>query len=293
MRLVANLLAGLLVLTGCAGVPSPEERRGNADALAMRQGWMRISIPAGPFDLTAYLPQRFAGGDSLAVYIEGDGFAWASRSQPSADPTPQNPLGLLLALNHPAANAAYLARPCQYIDDAGGEGCPRRYWTGQRFAAEVIESSDRALDALKARFGAQRLMLVGYSGGGAVAALLAAGRGDVECLVTVAGNLDHRAWTSLHRVQPLRGSLNPVDYRHALSGIPQFHFVGGRDKVVPPAIAEGYVSGFDAERRPEIQVVSDYGHECCWVEEWSKLVGDRKSPIFGSSHPSHKSAEAP
>jgi hypothetical protein len=44
-----------------------------------------------------------------------------------------------------------------------------------------------------------------------VASLVAARRHDVVRLVTVAGNLDHLAWTTLHGVSPLTGSLNPAD----------------------------------------------------------------------------------
>jgi hypothetical protein len=49
----------------------------------------------------------------LTVYIEGDGFAWLSRSQASYDPSPLNPVGLELALRHPLGESAYLARTCQ------------------------------------------------------------------------------------------------------------------------------------------------------------------------------------
>jgi hypothetical protein len=66
----------------------------------------------------------------------------------------------------------------------------------------VISASNQAVDALKQRYGAQEIVLVGYSGGGAVAALVAARRTDVVRLVTVAGNLDHLAWTHLHSVPP-------------------------------------------------------------------------------------------
>ena len=86
-----------------------------------------------------------------------------------------------------------------------------RYWTTHRFAPEVIRASDLALDRLKTLFGAQRLVLVGYSGGAAVALLVAARRHDMGQIITVAGNLDHQAWTHYHHVQALSGSLNPVD----------------------------------------------------------------------------------
>jgi len=265
------LPAMCLFLAACASLPTPLARREAADALAARQGWQRVVLPAGAFELAAYVPGVPGTGDALTVYLEGDGFAWSSPSQPSADPTPIDPVGLKLALAHPEGNAAYLARPCQFVG-AQGAGCSGRYWTGQRFAPEVIEAENRALDALKARFQASRLTLVGYSGGGAVAALLAARRSDVTRLVTVAGNLDPAAWARHHRVPPLTGSLNPADAIDALLGIPQWHFVGGRDAVVPPELAKSFAGRFPAGRRPVVRIEPEYDHACCWAEGWPRLM---------------------
>ncbi|MBI3431286.1 MAG: alpha/beta hydrolase [Hydrogenophilales bacterium] len=270
MKTLVVLMAGLLV-SACASLPSPATRRDTADALAARQGWQHIDIPARSFDLAAYVPRVQASGEMLSVYIEGDGFAWFSPSQPSSDPTPINPLGLKLALAQPDGPAAYLARPCQFVD-AEASGCAQRYWTQQRFAPEVIAAEDQALDALKARFHAVQLTLVGYSGGAAVAALLAERRHDVSRLITVAGNLDPVAWTRYHHVEPLTGSLNPADARAALKGVRQWHFVGGQDRVVPPALVESFADGFPAAQRPTVRIEPGYTHDCCWTENWPRLI---------------------
>ncbi len=74
----------------------------------------------------------------------------------------------------------------------------------------------KALNQLKKRFKAKSLTVVGYSGGGAIAALLAAERDDIDRLVTVADNLDYRAWTSKNRMKPLKGSLSPVEHMDKL-----------------------------------------------------------------------------
>lgn len=262
---------GLGALAGCASVPTPVQRQQTADDLAATRGWQARPVSAGPFDLMTYAPAMPAtptATDTLVVYIEGDGLAWVSASLPSTDPTPANPLALRLALAHPQGAAAYLARPCQYVA-ASFRGCDERYWTQQRFAPEVIEASSLALDALKARYQARQLVLVGYSGGGAVAALVAARRTDVARLITVAGNLDHRAWTTLHRVLPLTGSLNPADVRAALQSLPQWHLAGAKDTVVPPSMALGFAQGFAVSQRPQVQVVPGNTHACCWAEQWA------------------------
>lgn len=264
------LLLALFVLAGCADL-SPQSRRSHADRLAETAHWHKLRIPTDTFVMTAYAPRSVAQTGTLTVYIEGDGLAWLSRSQASADPTPRNPVALQLALRHPEGAAVYLARPCQYAGAEDQTNCRRHFWTDGRFAPEVIEASNQAVSDLMQRFGAARLVLVGYSGGGAVAALVAARRRDVVRLVTVAGNLDHRAWTDMHHVPALKGSLNPADIWEALVAIPQRHFVGGRDEVVSRDVAASYVSRFPADRRPALLTLPDFNHVCCWVERWPAI----------------------
>jgi len=201
------------------------------------------------------------------VYIEGDGLAWLTRSQPSQDPTPRDPLALRLALAHAGRAAVYLARPCQFAP-AAGPACPRRYWTSHRFAPEVIAATGRAVDALRRRAGATRLVLVGYSGGGAVAALVAARRDDVELLVTLAGNLDHRAWSAHHRVTPLAGSLSPADEIEALRRVRQVHLVGSDDTRVPASLVLDFVARFPPAERPRVEVEPATDHARGWLELW-------------------------
>jgi dienelactone hydrolase len=209
--------------------------------------------------------------EHLSIYIKGDGLAWITGTQPSSDPTPRTPLALQLALAQPDGAAAYLGRPCQYIN-AEASNCPSRYWKEARFGPEVIAGANQAVDALKLRFGAMRLTLVGYSGGGAVAALVAAWREDVETLVTVAGNLDHQAWTTYHRIQPLTGSLNPMTYSANLNGIRQVHFVGGKDDNITPELVQGFAERFPAAERPTMIVEPQVDHLCCWAKAWPRLV---------------------
>jgi len=116
------------------------------------------------------------------------------------------------------------------------------------------------------------LRLVGYSGGAAVAALVAAKREDVVQLVTVAGNLDHRAWTTWHQVSDLSQSLNPADARRELSAIPQYHLIGEKDKVVPPALIDEFVAGFSSSEKIMVREIPDFDHQCCWVQRWSSLM---------------------
>ncbi|MET0962642.1 MAG: alpha/beta hydrolase [Noviherbaspirillum sp.] len=268
VRVMAALSA--ILLSACAGL-SPETRLRHADELAAASGWQRTLLDAEPFRLAAYLPAELRGA-VLTIYIEGDGLAWISRSQASLDPTPLRPIALELALRHPNGAAAYLARPCQYVSGADARNCAPAYWTDARFAPEVVAAAGKAVDQLKARAGAGRLVLVGYSGGGAVAALVAAGRRDVDMLVTVAGNLDHRAWTAHHGVPPLTGSLNPADAWQALVGLPQRHLLGSEDRTINRASIASYIARFAPAQQPQLRIIDGYDHQCCWARDWPALL---------------------
>jgi dienelactone hydrolase len=265
----AVILTGLL-LAACT-TPSLDERRADSASIATDAGWQRLNLDAGAFVLAAYVPPVLRQTDVLTIYIEGDGLAWLDGATPSFDPTPLDPLALRLALRDPARAAVYLARPCQYVFGAERRGCEAKYWTSHRFAPEVIEATNAAIDQLKARYGAQRLALVGYSGGGAVAALAASERQDVTRLITIAATLDHRAWTSAEGLAPLSGSLNPADAWPRLRRVPQTHFVGGKDRAVGESVARAYAARFPPGEQPTIIVVPAFDHHCCWVERWPAL----------------------
>lgn len=262
----------LLAISGCLSL-SPESRLHTAERMAARSGWEPLRLNAGTFVLAAFAPRQIPGTSTvtLTIYVEGDGMAWISRSQVSPDPTPVHPMALALALQQPSGAAAYLARPCQYVNANAAGKCPNTWWTDRRFAPEVITATNLAIDQLKQRFRASRLILVGYSGGGAVAALAAAQRKDVALLVTVAGNLDHQAWARMKKITPLTHSLNPAEAWQALVDLPQLHFAGSRDTTVPPDVLRSYVSRFPEDRQPAVRLIESFDHRCCWAEQWSGL----------------------
>ena len=271
-RTLAVLL--LISLVGCVHTPpSIKDRRDNANQLAAAANWEKQVLATKLFALVAYTPMIRQKTRVLSIYIEGDGFAWINKSQVSPDPTPKRPIGLELALRDHTGVAAYLARPCQYVQDPNRRNCNKTYWTGGRFSSEVIAASLLAINQLKQQFDASQLQLIGYSGGGAVAALVAAQRNDVIRLITVAGNLDHKAWTREHRITPRFIALsNPADAWQSLKDIPQLHFVGGQDRIMGKNIAESYRSHFPNINKPVIRIISDFDHSCCWVQQWPKLI---------------------
>lgn len=263
------IVVSALMLAACAaGALDPEERLRRAEEIAAGSHLTRGTFETGTFLLTGFV--KPGKGDVLSVYIEGDGFAWVTRHRPSRDPTPIDPVALRLAVAD-GGNVAYIARPCQY-SRVVSPGCDARYWTSERFAPAVIDALNVALNQVKLQSGANALVLVGYSGGGAVAALLAAQRSDVVHLITVAGNLDHAVWSRLHGLSPLEGSLNPPDFWPGLEGIPQTHFVGALDQTVPITVYRAYRSRFREEADIQVRIVDAADHRCCWAREWPHLL---------------------
>lgn len=255
-----------LTLSACASLGARQE---TADSIASAAGLTPTLVKAGSFQLKSY--QRIADRGEVHVYIEGDGLAWLSRTRPSPNPTPTNPVALRLAAQDGARNVVYLARPCQYVPL---KHCAPDYWRQKRYAPEVVAGYMQALDAL----GFENMHLIGYSGGGGIAALLAEGRTDVRSLRTVAGNVDTEAFSALHRVSPMQGSLNPAADASRLSALPQMHFIGGADEVVPAALFTRYQAQVGA-RCSTLHTVPQASHEDGWAERWTALLA--QAPACG------------
>jgi hypothetical protein len=274
--LTAALPALLLMtslISGCATL----DRDAHADALAKPAGLKREQIAAGNFVLTTF--SRISSTDQpLDIYIEGDGLAWISRSEPSLAPTPREATGLALAAADPAANVVYLARPCQFTPMAMNPHCGVPYWTGKRFASDVVASLDEAVERFAARVPGQRINLVGYSGGGALAILVAARRTDIASIRTVAGNLDDDFVNCIHHVSPMPESENPIDFAARVAAIPQIHFSGADDTVVPPEVAQRFVDA-TGQQCAQVRTVSGIEHDGDWSRLWPALL--RVKPLCG------------
>lgn len=213
-------------------------------------------------------PATKAGSTTLHVYIEGDGYAWQGRTRPSTDPTPNNAIGLSLAMGDNGSNAVlYLARPCQYVQGDDALLCTPAYWTSARLSPAVIKSMNEALNQAKERANATELVLVGYSGGGAAAVLLTAQRNDVRFLGTVAAPLDLSSWTRLHSVSPLHASINPADVVSKVTSVPQRHMSSHADKIVPPSISQFFCRSVDAVQ--PCVVVEGMEHGDAWEKVWN------------------------
>lgn len=262
------IIAGLYLSACQSSAPplSPETRTLHAAHLAKKAGWKEHTIHTALFTLKAYSSSIPKKTKTLTIYIEGDGFAWRSEDRPSNNPTPITPMGLKIAIqdqkNKPIA---YLARPCQFVLNDQWKNCRQAYWTNLRFSSEVIHSMNQAIDHLKKYYHAKQIVLIGYSGGGTIATLLAAKRSDVIHLMTIAAILDTDYWVRQEGLTPLYGSLNPADEWKNLMAIPQTHWVGGKDTVVRKEVAFAFAKHFPTTNKPKIIVIPAFDHTCCWA----------------------------
>lgn len=258
--------AGLL-LGGCAGlVPKTGATQAEIESWAMVRGYQAETVESKPFRLFTLLRQRRAD-PVLVIYIEGDGSGRPSPYKPF-EPTPRTPRALQMAHQDESPLVAYLARPCQYLADALHPGCDSQHWVARRYSQEVLASMHAAVDDLKRRSGARRISLVGYAGGGAIATLLAGRRSDVVELITVAAPLALAEWVDRNMVGPLDPADDPIGRPSLPADLPVTHFVGGEDDVVPPLFTARFVS----RRGGELIYITDFGHDCCWAEEWPWLL---------------------
>ncbi|HEX7036228.1 MAG TPA: dienelactone hydrolase family protein [Pseudomonadales bacterium] len=251
------------VLAGCA-TTDPTQRFERA---AARAGFIAGEVAGTTFrhrTFTAPSPDGHRG--TLLVYLGGDGTPFLGRSRIASDPTPRRPLTLELMARGPRP-AVYLGRPCYHGLRAG---CDPALWTVARYSEAVVASLTEALTRLAAQHRAERVVLVGYSGGGALALLVAERQPTVDAVITLAANLDTDAWTALHGYSPLVGSLNPADAAGNRRVLRHLHLTGDADANVPPFLHDRLRDRLPAEA---FVTVPGFDHRCCWTKAWPSLAG--------------------
>lgn len=261
-----------LSLTGCASGITISGRTDIATGIAQDGQLNRHDLHASPFILASW--QRITDPSApVNLYIEGDGAAWLNRTTPSKNPTPKNPVALKLAATDNSPNVVYIARPCQYTDiSASGNACRDYYWRGGRFAPEIVQSLDTALNQITTQTNQSGFHLIGFSGGANIAGLLAERRTDIITIRTVSGNIDNDFFVTLHDVSQMPASLNMADYAMKISHIPQMHFVGADDKITPPSLFKSYQQKSKFAPCVQSKIMNGFSHEDGWNENWPHLL---------------------
>jgi len=244
IRLIALLICMAVMLTGCA-----TSTGGLATRLPAGHAASVISLNGNGFQLAAAV--RPGEGESNTVFIEGDGRPWISGGRRvSDDPTPRHTPMLQQFLDAPPP-ALYLGRPCYF--GMGPEAlCHPALWTFSRYSPRVLEAMGAGLRTwLDRQPGQKRVTLIGHSGGGVLALLLAERVPEVNRVIVYAGPVDIERWSKLHGFTPLFDSLNPAGQATWRTDVQRTLIFGEQDRQVPPA---AFVDA--AERIPGANVVT-------------------------------------
>ena len=265
IRLITLILCVSLCLIACSS------GRKQAQLLAQTAHFQFMRFETSDYILYGWL--REGNGPVLHVYLEGDGMAFITRTRPSSDPTPRDPVAFRLAIRHPCSGPVlYLGRPCQYVENVDAKNCAEAVWTSARMSERAVRGIAAAIEQAKLTTGTTKLALYGFSGGGGIAALLAQRRQDTIFLGTIAGNLDHRFWTMSLNLTPLHASLNPMDEVRSTAHIPQLHLSGGKDTIISSAISESWCAALPPESLCRRHQVADMTHEGTWERAWPELL---------------------
>lgn len=249
------------MLSGCASVSD------QAEAYARRNGLNAERIWGTRFRHEVFVARRDPR-DVLYVFIEGDGSPWIDDGLLVArDPTPARPLALELATRTPRS-VLYLGRPC-YLRVNSDKYCLPELWTAGRYSADVVLSLAAAANRYAEEGGFQHLVLIGYSGGGALAVLMAPHVPTARAVITIAANLDVDAWSRWHHYLPLKRSLNPATQPLLDAQVLQLHLIGTIDSNVPEKVNRRY---FDALGEGQIWRFEGFDHTCCWVTNWPDIL---------------------
>jgi hypothetical protein len=265
MRIFLPILLLAMILIGCNTARFNASK--TADTLAEKRSFTKKLVKGGEFWFTTY--QKITRPDDpIVIYIEGDGRILANRYVISSNPTPTKPLFINLAFSDPRPNIVYLARPCQYTPMNLNSQCNNTYWTNKRYSEDSIDAINQAINKITNN---NNFELVGYSGGGGVAILIAARNKSVNSILTIAANLDIDSFTKYHKSAPMISSLNPIDYVNEVKNIPQLHFSGGKDKIVPAFIGEKFVSQITTGCARH-EILPDAEHARYWKSYWDYVL---------------------
>jgi hypothetical protein len=200
---------------------------------------------------------------TLKVFIEGDGKPWVGGKSISRDPSPQRLLAMELLLDT-SGDRLYLGRPCYF--STNDVRCHYKYWTSDRYSPEVVKSMTGIIEKKMLEGSYQNLLIIGHSGGGTLAALLACETTTQPSIITLAANLDTQRWTEIHAWSALSGSQNPANLPSNCKRSNNYHFYGEDDENVPASSAQSFFKDGESQRF----IIEGVNHQN-WPLFWSEI----------------------
>ncbi|PJE80498.1 hypothetical protein CI610_00524 [invertebrate metagenome] len=272
-----NTILLVLFLSGCQTRPTALSTEMNN---AFNHRFKEAIIDTPHFSVYTRLPNQPPHNDTLRVYIEGDGNAWIRRSRISQNPTPKNRLMHRLMLQDTKQDIAYIARPCQFIRPS--HTCVPDAWTFSRYDPVMVNTINEVIDRIiKNKY--QKIELVGFSGGATIALGLTALRNDITSIRTVAGNLDPAYVNQWHHVTPMPTAIDTLTLANTLKKIPQRHFIGKKDRIIPYEIYQHYHRNIPSLCITHT-IVDNASHGHGWEAHWESLLKE-PLPCTDPRHP--------
>tara|TARA_B110000305_G_C19350006_1_gene593767 strand:- start:193 stop:996 length:804 start_codon:yes stop_codon:yes gene_type:complete len=211
-----------------------------------------------------YSLEKIKNNGKLIIYIEGDGMSWIDRFTISSNPTPLNPIAFKLALIDESDNIVYLARPCQF---EWSNNCNKDTWTRSQYSLDVLNSYKTIIDELSIKY--KEIHLVGYSGGAGIGMYLGSlDNKSIKSIRTIAGNINHNVLTELLNISNLNKSINFYPVVKKTKEIPQTHYYGLKDNVVPNQMQILYKNQNADNNCIKIKSVKAT-HNKGWIEFWN------------------------
>ncbi len=250
-----SLLLGAVLLSASGSSPL------QAQTVDTSLVWVR----GGPFRLRTVVFR--APGDSaqhtLVVVLHGD--------SPFGNPGYQDAFASQVAARRSSVVAAAILRP-GYTDPEGrtSEG-ERGETTGDNYNAGNTDAMAQAVEELARRYGAKRTVLVGHSGGAAIAAnILGTHPGLVDGALLVSCPCDVDRWRAhMFRKTGFEGFRGAITTLSPLALVGRISprarvvmLVGGGDDVAPPSLSRTYRDAAVRQgKQVSLELVAGEGHD--------------------------------
>jgi len=170
--------------------------------------------------------------------------------------------------------AVALNRP-GYADGEGRASQGANYGRSDNYTAGNIAAVGGAIMALKAHYGARRVVYVGHSGGAAVGGVLIGRRPRlIDAAVLISCPCDIPRWLAERRRAPWSRCLSPSAYVHRVSAATEvIAITGSADANTTPDLARDYVAKLANRGVPARFVsVAGAGHGFAGLRETSEMV---------------------
>ncbi len=262
----------LIFLIGCASGSQQSQLHKNLRKVIKSDSLTPLIIEAGIFELIVLsnynvLKENTFDKSTAHIYLEGDGKPYISASKINENPTSKRNLALRL-MSHDDKLSFYLSRPC-YGWEKIPSYCDTKYWTSARYSKVVVLALNDILDNLKEQFNLKNISIIGHSGGGTLAYLIAATRNDISAVLTIDPNLNHLRWADHYGFPKLTDSLEATNYLPLDSTVKVINLLGEKDKTIEKKLL--LESTFQQKNVINL-FYPNFTHHCCWERIWPQIL---------------------